>query len=79
MTRSSHQGRSIDRSGTIQSSRVEAEGHTATRAMSPWPIFGGLAALSATTGGVMYMHSYSGGGFFVSIGLLSIIYTMIVW
>ena len=46
---------------------------------SPWPLFGGLSGLSATTGGVMYMHSYSGGGFFLTIGLFAIIYTMFVW
>lgn len=46
---------------------------------SPWPLFGSLGALASTMGGVMYMHSYTGGGSLLSLGLGMLIYTMIVW
>ena len=36
---------------------------------SPWPIFGSLGALASTIGGVMYMHSFVGGGLLCSLGL----------
>lgn len=47
--------------------------------MSPWPLVASVSALVTTTGGVMYMHSYSGGGFMLSLGLLSVLGTMYVW
>lgn len=47
--------------------------------MSPWPLVASMSALVTTVGGVMYMHSYSGGGFLLSLGLLSILGTMYVW
>ena len=31
---------------------------------SPWPLFASTGALSMTFGGVMWFHSYTGGGFF---------------
>lgn len=46
---------------------------------SPWPFLGAIAALTLTTGGVMYMHSYSGGGLMLSLGLTGLLYTMFVW
>nr|NP_943692.1 cytochrome c oxidase subunit 3 [Chara vulgaris]AAP92175.1 cytochrome c oxidase subunit 3 [Chara vulgaris]WAK98793.1 cytochrome c oxidase subunit 3 [Chara vulgaris] len=46
---------------------------------SPWPIFGSLGALASTIGGVMYMHSYTGGTLCLSLGLGMILYTMFVW
>jgi cytochrome c oxidase subunit 3 len=46
---------------------------------SPWPIFGSLGAFASTMGGVMYMHSYSGGSLLLSLGLGMIMYTMFVW
>jgi len=46
---------------------------------SPWPLIGSISALLLTTGGVMYMHSYIGGGYLLSFGLLMVIYTMFVW
>jgi cytochrome c oxidase subunit 3 len=46
---------------------------------SPWPLFASLSAFMTTTGGVMYMHSYQGGGLVLSLGLSMIIYSMIVW
>jgi len=35
---------------------------------SPWPLFGSLSALGLTFGGVMYMHSYTYGGFLSLLG-----------
>ena len=46
---------------------------------SPWPIFGSLGALASTIGGVMYMHSFVGGGLLCSLGLTMLLYTMFVW
>jgi cytochrome c oxidase subunit 3 len=46
---------------------------------SPWPIVASVAAFSAATGGVMWFHLYSGGGFLLSIGLIMIIFVMSVW
>jgi heme/copper-type cytochrome/quinol oxidase subunit 3 len=46
---------------------------------SPWPLLGYLGALSATTGGVMWFHDYSGGGFLLSSGLTIIVSVMAFW
>nr|YP_010890623.1 cytochrome c oxidase subunit 3 [Lycopodium japonicum]WJK71482.1 cytochrome c oxidase subunit 3 [Lycopodium japonicum] len=46
---------------------------------SPWPILGSLGALASTMGGVMYMHSFAGGGTLLSSGLGIILYTMFLW
>jgi cytochrome c oxidase subunit 3 len=46
---------------------------------SPWPLFGSLGALAITVGGVMYMHSYSGGSFLLFFAFTVILYTMFVW
>jgi cytochrome c oxidase subunit 3 len=46
---------------------------------SPWPLMGSLGALASTMGGVMYMHSFAGGGILLSLGLGTILYTMFVW
>jgi len=46
---------------------------------SPWPLAGSLGALGLTSGLVMWMHSYSGGGLLATLGLVTIIGTMIVW
>ena len=46
---------------------------------SPWPIFASFAALLTTTGTVMYMHSYTGGGFLLAFGQISLLYVMYVW
>ncbi len=46
---------------------------------SPWPLFAALSAFSTTTGGVMYMHGYIGGGTLLSLGLCMIMYSMFVW
>ena len=46
---------------------------------SPWPLTGSTAALMLTTGSVLWMHGYSGGGFFASLGMLFLLATMAVW
>lgn len=46
---------------------------------SPWPIFASFSAFLTTIGGVMYMHAYQGGSFVLSLGLLMVMYTMVVW
>ena len=46
---------------------------------SPWPLVGGISVLLLTTGGVMYMHSYIGGGYLLSLGFIMILSTMFVW
>jgi len=46
---------------------------------SPWPIFGAFSAFTSTSGIVIYIHAYTGGGFIVSLGLVILIYTMVVW
>jgi len=46
---------------------------------SPWPLICSVGAFAATSGGVMYFHSYSGGGFLLTLGLIMIILMMIVW
>jgi len=46
---------------------------------SPWPLIGSISALLLTIGGVMYMHSYVGGGYLLSFGFLMVLYTMFVW
>jgi cytochrome c oxidase subunit 3 len=46
---------------------------------SPWPLLGSLGALATTLGGVMYMHSFTGGLQLLSLGFAIILYTMFVW
>jgi len=46
---------------------------------SPWPIVGATAAFTATTGGVLYMHGYSGGKSFLFFGLFLLLFTMLFW
>lgn len=46
---------------------------------SPWPIVAAFSSFSLTTGGVMYMHSYSGGSLIMVAALLSLILTCILW
>jgi len=36
---------------------------------SPWPPVASIGALATTLGGVMYMHSFIGGGILLSLGL----------
>lgn len=46
---------------------------------SPWPLFGSLGSLALTLGGVMYMHSFNGGGTLLTFGVSMVVYTMFVW
>lgn len=46
---------------------------------SPWPLMGSIAALTLTTGGVMYMHSFIGGGYMLTFGFLLVLATMTIW
>lgn len=46
---------------------------------SPWPLVSSMGALTLTTGGVMYMHSFAGGGFILTLGLVTVLATMGVW
>lgn len=46
---------------------------------SPWPILGSFGALAATSGAVMWFHSYSGGGFILTAGLIIIALVMTFW
>lgn len=46
---------------------------------SPWPFVMSMAALTATTGGVLYMHTVAMGGFTLAFGIFMILYTMYFW
>ncbi len=46
---------------------------------SPWPLTGSLGALMLTTGGVLYMHKFSGGSQLLLTGFFLIIYVMYAW
>uniref|UniRef100_A0A7S2WMB8 Cytochrome c oxidase subunit 3 n=1 Tax=Mucochytrium quahogii TaxID=96639 RepID=A0A7S2WMB8_9STRA len=46
---------------------------------SPWPIVGSTAAFISTTGGVIYLHGFSGGGSFLFFGILLLLITIVVW
>ena len=46
---------------------------------SPWPILTGFAAFTLTSGGVAYMHNYAGGGYVLTVGLLTVVSVMGIW
>lgn len=46
---------------------------------SPWPFVMSISAFVTMTGGVLYMHSYTGGGFVLAFGLFMVLYTMYYW
>jgi cytochrome c oxidase subunit 3 len=46
---------------------------------SPWPIFAATGAFMSTFGGVMFMHGFENGDLALSLGLVMISYSMIVW
>ena len=46
---------------------------------SPWPLVASLGAYFATSGGVCYMHNFTGGGQLCLIGLSTILYVMYMW
>jgi len=43
---------------------------------SPWPLFTSIALLTLTTTGVLTMHGFSNGGYFLILGFLSLIGSM---
>ena len=46
---------------------------------SPWPLFTCIALLTLTTTGVLTMHGFSNGGYFLLLGFLSLIGSMSFW
>jgi cytochrome c oxidase subunit 3 len=46
---------------------------------SPWPLAGATAGFTMTTGAVLYMHGYVGGGSLFIFGLLILLGTMYTW
>ena len=46
---------------------------------SPWPLVASLGAFFTTSGGVCYMHNFTGGGQLCLIGLSTILYVMYMW
>ena len=46
---------------------------------SPWPLVAAFAAFTVTSGGVLYMHNYSGGGFLLFTGFLFLLFVMFTW
>jgi heme/copper-type cytochrome/quinol oxidase subunit 3 len=46
---------------------------------SPWPFVMSIALLTMTSGGVMWFHSYSGGGYTLLTGMFGLFFTMYVW
>lgn len=46
---------------------------------SPWPLVASLGALAMTTGGVLYMHKFYGGGQLLLTGFFIILYVMYTW
>ena len=46
---------------------------------SPWPLVASLGALMLTTGGVLYMHKFQGGGQLFLTGFFLILYVMYTW
>jgi len=46
---------------------------------SPWPLFTSIALLTLTTTGVLTMHGFSNGGYFLTLGFLSLIGSMSFW
>ena len=46
---------------------------------SPWPLVASLGAFFMTTGGVLYMQNFLGGGHLCFVGFLTILYVMYAW
>jgi cytochrome c oxidase subunit 3 len=46
---------------------------------SPWPLIASIGAFALTVGGVMFMHSFSGGKLLTILGLINIVFIMVVW
>ena len=46
---------------------------------SPWPLVAAIGAFSMTSGGVLYMHNYIGGGDLLISGLFLVFFVMYAW
>jgi cytochrome c oxidase subunit 3 len=46
---------------------------------SPWPLVASIGAFTMTSGGVLYMHNYQGGGSVLLTGVLILLYVMFTW
>ena len=46
---------------------------------SPWPLVASLGAFFMTSGGVLYMHKFIGGGQLLFTGFLTTLYVMYTW
>ena len=46
---------------------------------SPWPLVASLGAFFMTSGGVLYMHNFIGGGRLCFTGFITILYVMYTW
>ena len=46
---------------------------------SPWPLVAALGGFIMTSGGVLYMHNYIGGGQLLLTGVVMILYVMYTW
>jgi cytochrome c oxidase subunit III len=46
---------------------------------SPWPAVGAMGGFVTAIGAVMYMHAMPFGGSIMTVGFLSILYTMFMW
>jgi heme/copper-type cytochrome/quinol oxidase subunit 3 len=47
--------------------------------VSPWPLVGALSAFTTAIGAAMSIHSYNYGPLVLSLGFISVFYTMFVW
>lgn len=46
---------------------------------SPWPLVAAIGGLSATSGGILYLHNYMFGYELLHLGVIIITYVMITW
>mmetsp|Transcript_23148 Transcript_23148/g.43187 ORF Transcript_23148/g.43187 Transcript_23148/m.43187 type:complete len:263 (+) Transcript_23148:74-862(+) len=46
---------------------------------SPWPLVASSSVFIITTGAVMYFHGFSGGGSFITFGIVLLVATIFVW
>jgi len=46
---------------------------------SPWPFVAAMGGFTMTSGSVMYMHNYIGGGSTILLGVLIILFVMYTW
>ena len=46
---------------------------------SPWPLVAAIGGFTMTSGGVLYMHNYAGGGSTFLLGVFITLYVMFTW